>query len=155
MIEFREATVADMVDLAPRLRPEDTEECLAASGVDPTVSLPAAVGLGPSWVWTVAGSPECALGVIPVDGSPLTGAVWMLASPVILQHVRFMVRNLPSVIDLLHDYFPLLGNYVDARNTTHISFIKHCGFSLLRTVPNYGVEGRPFIEFVKLRTPNV
>jgi len=155
MIEFREATVADMVDLAPRLRPEDRAECLAASGVAPEISLPAAVGLGPSWVWTVAGIPECALGVIPVDGIPFTGAVWMLATPEILKHVRYMVKNLPAVMSMLHEKFPLLGNYVDARNEAHIAFIKHCGFSLLRVIPDHGVERRPFIEFVKLRTPNV
>jgi hypothetical protein len=155
MIEFREATVADMVALAPRLRPEDRAECLAASGVEPETSLPTAVSLGPSWVWTVAGKPECALGVIPVDGVPLTGAVWMLGSSELLKHTRYMVKHLPGVIDMLHNHYPLLGNYVDARNTTHISFIKHCGFSLLRVIPDHGVERRPFIEFVKLRTPNV
>ncbi|MBY5581858.1 hypothetical protein [Rhizobium leguminosarum] len=147
--------MADMVALAPRLRPEDRAECLAASGVEPEISLPAAVGQGPTWVWTVAGRPECALGVIPVDGLPFCGAIWMLASPEILKHVRYMVTRLKDVIELMHDHYPLLGNYVDARNTTHISFIKHCGFSLLRVIPDHGVERRPFIEFAKLRNPHV
>jgi hypothetical protein len=119
------------------------------------------VWLGKSWVWTVDGVPECAIGVLPVCGQEpgtayeLTGAVWMLGTNELLKHVRYMVKNLPSVIDMLHDHYPLLGNYVDQRNTTHISFIKHCGFKLLRVIPDYGVERRPFIEFVKLRKPNV
>jgi hypothetical protein len=111
--------------------------------------------MGPSWVWSVDGRPECAIGVIPVDNVPSTGAVWMLASNEILKHVRYMVKNLPDVIDMLHGHFPLLGNYVDVRNTTHISFIKHCGFSLLRVIPDHGVERRPFIEFAKLRNSHV
>jgi hypothetical protein len=155
MINFREATVADLVALAPRLRPEDRAECLAASGVAPEVSLPAAIALGPVWVWTVSGIPECAIGLLPITGTPTSGAVWMLGTNELLKHVRYMVKNLPTVIDMLHDHYPLLGNYVDQRNTTHISFIKHCGFSLLRVIPDYGVERRPFIEFVKLRSPHV
>ncbi|TCR92578.1 hypothetical protein EV561_10111 [Rhizobium sp. BK376] len=79
----------------------------------------------------------------------------MLASPELLKHIRYMVAHLHGVIDMLHDHFALLGNYVDQRNTVHVNFIKHCGFSLLRVVPDYGVERRPFIEFVKLRTPDV
>ena len=46
--------------------------------------------------------------------------------------------------------YPILFNFVDARNTTHVKWIKYMGFSIIQEHATFGVEGRLFYEFAKI-----
>lgn len=148
---IREATVADAVSVAPRLRTEDRMECEAALGFSPEVALPFGVTAGENWVFEIDGTVEAILGVSPVGGNPYFGMVWMMTTEAIFDHRKELLRATPRVLEMLHDRFPLIGNHVDVRNTKHIDWLKKVGFSMLRVIPEFGVERRPFIEFAKLR----
>lgn len=151
MITMREATVADAIAVSPRLRQADVQEWKAAVGLSPEVALRIGLSSGEAWAMLVDGQVEALLGVSAVANHSYFGLVWMVATDAIFDHRRDLLRMTPEVLTMLHDRFPLLGNYVDARNSKHIAWLKRAGFSLLREVPDYGVEQRPFFEFAKLR----
>lgn len=155
MITIRRAKVADAISLAPRLRDADRNECRAFLGLEPEVVLPLSVSQG-DYNWAAIdpdGICQGLFGLDPVAGNPHLGIVWMVTSDeMITKHRRELVRMAPTRLARLHTIRPLLGNHIDARNTTHIRWLKRLGFSFLRTHPEFGVEKRPFHEFARLRS---
>ncbi|MER9560994.1 hypothetical protein [Mesorhizobium sp. M0571] len=154
MITIRRAKVADAISLAPRLRSADRDECRAYLGMEPEVVLPHLVQQG-NYVWAGVepnGEVFGLFGVDPVKGNPHLGIVWMVSSPTIMKHRRDLIGMAPKWLKRLHRVRPLLGNHIDARNTTHIRWLKRMGFSFLRTHAEFGVEKRPFHEFARLRS---
>ena len=153
MVIVREARVADAVALAPRLREADRRECLAHTGIVPEFILPHSVA-SPGLTWAFEHEGECIglFGLDVVDRHPDFGIVWMMTSDEVFKHKRQLLRESPVWLDKLHRIYPLLGNHVDARNTVHIRWLKWLGFSMLRVIPEFGPERRPFIEFAKLGT---
>ena len=66
------------------------------------------------------------------------------------QDVRAFLRNSPIELDKFKMNYPILFNYVDARNKTHVKWIKYMGFSIIKEHATFGVEGRLFYEFAKI-----
>ncbi|MER8591833.1 DUF2833 domain-containing protein [Mesorhizobium sp. M1182] len=152
MITIRRAKVSDAISLAPRLRSADRDECKAALGMEPRIVLPLLVQGDCVWAGVDQHREVFGLfGIDPVKGMDHLGIVWMVTSPDIFKHRRDLLKLAPEWLDRLHHVRPLLGNHIDARNTTHIRWLKRMGFSFLRTHPEYGVEKRPFHEFARLR----
>lgn len=153
MVIVREARVADAVSLAPRLRRADRRECIANTGIAPEIILPYSVGSpGPTWAFDDGEKCIGLFGLDAVDQNPEFGIVWMVTSDDIRAHRRQLLAESPSWLEALHRTYPLLGNHVDARNTVHIRWLRWLGFSMLRVIPEFGAERRPFIEFAKLGT---
>lgn len=153
MITIRRATEADAVSLAPRLRSADRDEIRATLGMTPEVALP--LFTGGEHVWVAVGPDgvvEGIFGIDPVHNNPHLGIVWMVSSSAIMKYRRELIGLTPKWLKRLHRIRPLIGNHIDARNTTHIRWLKRMGFSFLRTHPEFGVEKRPFHEFARLRS---
>ena len=62
---------------------------------------------------------------------------------------RFL-RHSHKVCELLNQSFPIMYNYVDARNDLHIKWLKWMKFTFINKVNEFGYEKRPFYEFVKI-----
>ena len=79
-------------------------------------------------------------------------AIWMLAADELTskEHRSTFLRNSRVWVNSINSRHQLLFNHVDARNKQHIRWLKWCGFSFIRLVPDYGAEKRPFYEFVRL-----
>ena len=71
----------------------------------------------------------------------------MMATPKLEN--RFSAKN-ANVVTMFNEKHPLLSNYVDAINELHIKWLKWCGFTFINKHEKYGVEQRPFYEFVRL-----
>lgn len=152
---IRRATVADAIDLAPRLREADKNEFRAFLGMEPEAVLPFDITQGSGETWAFIGDQEEVVGLFgvqPVDQHPTFGLVWAVSSPDIFKYRRDFFKLTPKVLDMLHQKYPLIGNHIDARNKAHIRWLKRHGFSFLRTIPEFGVERRPFHEFARLRS---
>lgn len=145
----RPATLDDARYLATRLRAEDVAEVRALVGVTPWTALSTGVRLGRSTVGCYRGQPFGIYGVAP-SGTPDVGCPWMLATPDLVKHQKFFLRNCARAVESLHDGYPLLFNYVDARNEVHIKWLRWCGFTFINLHPKFGVERRPFYEFVRI-----
>jgi hypothetical protein len=148
---IRGATIEDAVVLAKVLRADDIAEIAAASGQDPRYCLETAVAVSnPAFAFFApSGKIAGMFGVTPVDEG--IGAVWLLASDEVEKYPMTFLRRCRNVLDKLHEKYDLLFNYVDARNETHIQWLRWMGFSFVAYHPKYGVEKRPFYEIVRLK----
>lgn len=135
--------------LAPFLRHADVQEIKACSGHTPLEALLTGLTNSKPCYSVVKPNdhPIAMFGVVPT-GDDRFGSVWMLGSNEIITHHYQFVRETSKWIDKLHEHFPVLWNFVDKRNVIHIAWLKRVvGVQFLREV-SYGVEERPFLEFI-------
>jgi len=150
----RSATLADVEFVAANLREADREEVLAAVGIDPTIALPAYIHEGRE-VYAAGlqldDRAEVLFGLDPIFGMDRAAVIWLLSTDRIYEHpVEFVIQS-GRIFEVCHQHFDLLTNFIDARNTRHIRWLKRLGFHMIRKVDKYGYAGIPFIEFASYR----
>lgn len=148
---FRPATVQDVVYIARNLHDHDKAELKALHGDD--VSFEAillhALQLSPdAEVGEVEGCPPMLVRGCADCGT--FGAVWMLRTPATRRYARAYLAEGRSYVASLLTRFPIILNYVDARNTDSIRWLKHLGFTFAPPVP-VGASDALFIPFSKSR----
>ena len=139
----------DVKQLSKNLRQEDIDEIKANANVTPYFALSTGVKYShlPLTIMSDENKPIMIMGVIP-HGKNL-GMIWLLSSPDIkLISIPFL-RNCKGVLNLYLKSFPILYNYIDARNTVHLNWLKWLGFSFIKVHEHFGYEKRKFIEFIK------
>tara|TARA_Y100001938_G_C8035168_1_gene402940 strand:+ start:421 stop:879 length:459 start_codon:yes stop_codon:yes gene_type:complete len=141
----------DVKQLSKNLRKEDLDEIKANSNTNPYHALYTGVKFS-HLPLTVMNDDRVVMimGVIP-QGKNL-GMIWLLSSPEIKNISIAFLRNCKGVLDLYHKSFPVLYNYIDARNTVHLNWLKWLGFNFIKEHEKFGYEKRKFIEFVKCAT---
>ena len=146
--------VADLNDvklLYKNLRQEDIDEIKANSNTNPYHALYTGVQYSHLPLTVMEDDrPVMIMGVIP-HGKKL-GMIWLLSSPEIENISIPFLRNCRGVLDLYHKSFPVLYNYIDARNLVHLKWLRWLGFNFIKVHYNFGYEKRKFIEFVKCVT---
>lgn len=97
------------------------------------------------------GTPVAMWGVTPQTED--VGLAWLLGTEDLVQdratRLRFLREVKAQVTKVMRTY-RVLWNCVDARNTVHIRWIRWMGFTFIAKHPNYGAEGRLFLEFCKV-----
>lgn len=154
---LKPATLEEAIALAQDLRPEDEAEIRAMSGQESVVSLKHGVVFSdlPTTIMDEDGSVLGMFGAVSTGSNPRMGTVWMLCSPKILKYRRQFAKESRQWIEAMHQRYDLLWNVVDERNTVHIRWLQWCGFTFIRRYPVLGVEQRPFLEFVRIKTDDV
>ncbi len=144
----RKASIHDALYLAPRLRPADADEVRASHGVAPREALLLCLqSASHAYSLMIDNKVVGMFGVSPVEEG--VGSPWMLCSDEAHRASAQFLRINQKWVDVLQSKYPLLMNYVDARNTKAIRWLRWCGFRLIALRP-YGVEGRPFYEFCRI-----
>ncbi len=151
VLEVRPAAPQDADKLAPRLRRADRMEVQANSGRDPRLamreavadSVPAYALLGPY------GEVIGLFGALPHPRYKRAGSIWLLGSDELVANPLVALRTAKLWLGRMHEHYPVLGNFIDARNTLHIRWLCWLGFRMLRRVERFGAEQRPFIEFCR------
>lgn len=152
MTRIVSATLAHVDHVAEHMRKRDVDEVRAASGRSPRDALVDSL-LGSSRAWTMLterGEPYAIFGVAPWFAMPDTGAPWLLATDTFRRYPRFILANTKRYVAEMHRDYPILMNYVDARNTDSLRWLMWSGFQFTGVVPEYGVERRPFLRFSKV-----
>jgi len=150
----REATLDDIMYIASNIREEDREEIKANCGLPPELAF-----LGyhqQNREMYVAGmhcynDADVLFGCDKVPGVPEVGIPWLVSTPRLYEHPQMFLPYSKKIFDYFNTRHPLLTNYIDARNTRHIEWLRWLGCKFLRVVDNFGAEGRPFIEFVSIK----
>lgn len=145
-----EADESHLGYLEAHLRVRDREELYAACGMDPHVALIFSYHAS-DLRWTIiddAGNPAAMFGVGP-GYTPQDGLVWLLGTDAIDTMRTFVLRHSVPYITKMHGLYPLLHNFVDARNVTSMSWLEWCGFSINDVDPAYGVGRVPFIHYAR------
>lgn len=129
------------------LRRPDYDEILASTGdVERTVLESPECSL---WTLTflVNGELACVIGLAPLDGLLGTRAApWMMGTDVVDRHPGALMKTCPRYIAGMLSSYPHLLNFVDARNTRSIRWLKRLGFTIRHAVP-YGKAQLPFHLF--------
>lgn len=151
----RPARASDIRFIAANIRPADRAEIKASTGQPPLKEL--ARGFVESRPCLTAAEedgdePVAMFGVVPVDACeyPRVGAIWLLGTPAINDHVTQFLRESRRRLDEVCRGYTIVGNVIDDRNSLHVTWLRWLGFKLIKNHPEYGVEGRPFTEFVKI-----
>ena len=145
------SSLKDAKELSKNLREADIKEIKANANSNPYHALYTGVKFS-HLPLTVMNDDRVVMimGVIP-QGKNL-GMIWLLSSPEIKNISIAFLRNCKGVLDLYHKSFPVLYNYIDARNTVHLNWLKWLGFNFIKEHEKFGYEKRKFIEFVKCAT---
>lgn len=148
---IREPRSGDIGFLAQHLRQADRSEVLASVGDQVPISDVLAYSVltaSRCWVAATAHEPVAVFGVTPLTSCECCGSPWLLGTERLRHYSQGLVREgRRYVAEMLRDYSRLL-NYVDARNTASVRWLKHLGFTLHDTVPR-GPWGVPFHPFEK------
>jgi len=148
------ATYEHIEQLVPRLRKADLQEIAAATGSDPEGSLAVAVGTSPvAYTWLHKGRVMAMFGAAPYPGRPGVGIPWLLGAKGMDKHKVFFVRRSKKYLAEMLELFPVLENWVDARNTSSIQWLAWIGFALSEVQPFFGIQRLPFIRFNIAKEP--
>lgn len=137
----------DAAELAANLRPSDLAECRAYGRADIAAGVISSANRSMlCWTGLVDGELAAILGVAPINVMCGIGSPWMLGTPVLDAHSRVLVRETPEYIGKMLNAFPHLVNFVHAKNTTSVRWLRRLGFTLHDAQP-YGALGEPFHPF--------
>ena len=151
MAYYRKAYFEDCAVLAPNMRDKDKEEVWHSDGMCPLTALQLSYDCS-SEAHTIIADDESIIGMFGVSPTdiPTVGTPWLLASDRLPEVAREFVPQSKEWIERIHKDYHLLYNYVYAKNTVSIRWLKWLGFSFVQRL-EYGVNPAPFIEFAKHR----
>lgn len=155
MLNIRALEKGDIHYVAAHLRESDRRELCAMRGGDVDVKRQLALAvLVSSHYWTVAAeNPIAIFGVSPMDRANGIGSPWLLATDEAPHSPKDWIRLSKKYLQLMTKEYPVLINYVDARNRRSIAWLKHLGFRFGDPEP-LGPYGIPFCRF-EMVTPCV
>lgn len=145
----QDATIDALTILADNLRAADRAEVAAMSGLEPLNALVASWMLSTHAYLVLGrdGVPVAAFGAAP-HHLPGVGAVWMLGTDGIAAEAMGIARETRRYFDELNGAYGLLWNYIDARNTTSMRWLRWGGFKVVGQSA-MGPEGLPFHIFAR------
>lgn len=133
--------------VAGKMRADDVREIWAAGKRTPLSSLKMSFYLS-KYRKTIMldGEPVGLFGVVPQSALGGTGVPWMLGTDAITKISRKFLRGCKVYVPEMISQFERLENYVDARNTVSIQWLKWLGFVIMEPEP-YGHLNLPFHRF--------
>lgn len=133
--------------LALVMRRADVDEVWAAGHVTPLAALRRSLAASrDAGAGFIDGQIACAFGVAPATVLGASGCPWMLGSDLIEQHAVGFLRRSAVVVARWKQDYDRLANFVDARNTRAIEWLRWLGFTI-HPAAEYGEERLPFHLF--------
>jgi len=81
---------------------------------------------------------------------PTLASPWMLSTVHLPKVYMAFLRGGREWIEKVNKEFPVLTNCVDAEYKVSIAWLKFMGFEFINRIENYGVNPKPFLEFVRI-----
>ena len=147
-MSWRPATREDIAHVSANLRWADILEADAMYGIQPQLWLPEHQSKNTQALVVDAGYTIGLAGVEP--WSPDIGQIWMVSTPQLYDHRYEFLRKCKRFIAEAHNTYPVLFNYVDARQTDHLKWLSWCGFRSV-SLQKRGAYGLPFHEMIRIR----
>lgn len=151
----RRSIPRDIPVVAANMRQADRDEVAVGDNGTPEKALLSGLLMSKPCM-TICGPEDEPVGMYgAVPHGDRVGAVWLLGTDDLVQRKDIRLRFLREVkahVASLFDHYDLLFNTVDARNEVHVKWIRWVGFTFIAEHPNYGAEGRLFLEFCKVRS---
>lgn len=148
---WKPASRSDVADIVGRLRQEDVEECMAFTGVPPAIHFADYIPGQADVIYNSDGVNVALAGTSDVHYEAV-GQIWMMATPDLENHQMEFLKNCKRYINEQHEKFPILFNWVHAKNEVHLKWLRWCGFQFLSRKESFGAGREPFYEFIKVKT---
>lgn len=143
----RLADYSDVELMLDDIRQADIDELLASSGETAETCLYKGLCVSTHvWVGLIDEVPICMFGVSPRSLLTGQGHPWMIGTNRLDKNARTFVRYCREQVAIMGESYQYLDNWVDARNTRAIRWLRWLGFTIEPAV-EYGVESRPFHHF--------
>ena len=88
-------------------------------------------------------------GVTPTE-DPIVGCPWLLASDRLPEVSKEFIPQSLEWVKGINKKYPILRNYVDARNRLAMRWLSYLGFTFINLIDEYGKGRIPFYEFVRI-----
>lgn len=127
--------------IASRMRQADVNEVWASSRYTPEDAL--RMSLRKSAIartGTINGVPEVMLGVGDLNVLAGVGAPWLLGTDAVETHAREFLRGSIAWRNQLLERYSTLRNFVDARNTASLRWLRWLGFTVFDPIEINGYE---------------
>jgi hypothetical protein len=149
MLQLVQATKEHAVEIAENLRKEDIDELNASGTLWHKEAFMFCIE-NDYPVWAAIDEEDgrvAALGGVTPSSHTYVGVPWAVATDAISKHPVGFTRIGRYLMPKMHEHYPFLANWVDARNTKHIRWLKSLGFSFGIPLP-YGINGEQFFPFM-------
>lgn len=139
---------SDINAMVENMRPLDRQEIQASSGDDIHEALRRALSIS-TYRYAAAVDGELAMlgGVTTVSLLGGVGSPWLLGTTLLDRVPGALTRGCMGYLEGAKKQFPILVNYVDARNVKAIRWLKRLGFTISDSPVPYGPKGLPFYKF--------
>jgi hypothetical protein len=145
------ANEIDIVRFAPLLRSADIREIEASVGTAPEEALKQSISESTVTraVYSVPdNAPLAIFGIGPADTG--VGVPWMVGTDASSRYSKSLVKEGRRWLDQWNEVYPILTNIVDARNTVHLRWVRHMGFTLCEPRTGLGVDPSvPFVQIIR------
>lgn len=146
-VTVRDSIKADIGYLAMNLRQGDIDEIWASHHLRPMEAVSLCYKCSMTCLTGCINEvPFTIFGCTPIDEKNEEAMIWMLATEKIADTRMEFLRYSRYFVDILLKHYPLLFNYVDARNVRSIVWLKKIGAEVKEAKP-YGVDQLPFHYF--------
>ena len=146
-ISIVHATSEHAAILAETMRQEDRDEVWATGKYTPAEALRASMAISAfSRAGFADGDLVCMWGVGSFNMLGEVGAPWLLGSSTLVKHQVPFLRHCCDFRNEMLDVYGILRNWVDARNTASIRWLRWLGFEIGEAQP-FGAFGLPFHPF--------
>lgn len=151
---IRESVPEDCKAIAENMRKADIAEIKAAGNWEPLEAMVNGFIYSNPPLTVMRNSDDTPIamwGVIPeFDAGIDKGRIWLLGTPGIKDvRVQFL-RESNQWIRKVAEGYDIIYNNIDKRNKLHIRWLKWLGFTFVQEIEEYGYEGLPFFEFVRI-----
>lgn len=149
-IRIEQATVEHIGLIADYCREADKQELWATAYVSPADAMSLGIKASGEMAFTgfINDIPVCMFGFVRRGLISSVGVPWMVSTSWLDQkdYAAAFLKPCKPVIRIALDTFPILENFVDARNKRAIRWLQWLGFTLFDPQP-FGVLGLPFHRF--------
>ena len=148
----RIAKLADVLELAPKIRKGDRAEIRASDNASPLEALVVPFTIEGHKTYSIIGTKE--EGVIGMFGSTPSaekgyGCAWLLSSEDLLKHRKEFIKQNPYWIAKMGKGYKYLYNFVDKRNWVSLKWLQRLQFEARQEFPEYGYAKIPFLLMIK------
>ena len=149
MGHLRKANLQDLRYVAANMREVDKIEAFYQSGQEPLQALQLTY-MCSKVNMAIADDNDHPMGLCGVvDG----GVIWMVATDKLFENNKYkiqLIRKGRKWVDNLLKKYKILYNFVYAENDSAIKWLKSLGFTFIQYHEHYGMQGKPFYEFLRI-----
>ena len=149
MGHLRKANLQDLRYVADNMRAVDKLEALYQTGQEPRQALQLSY-MCSNVNMAIADDNDQPIGLCGVVSG---GVIWMVATDKLFENKKYriqLIRKGRKWVEGLLKKYKVLYNFVYAENDSAIKWLKSLGFTFIKYHEEYGIQGKPFYEFLRI-----